>query len=108
MSDVRRESGKPHRPRARARTAYPSFKADDIVTLQSPKTSCRHRPEAALDRLHGELFGLDRGVYTAALLLPGVTDYSRQAGAVRLLRTTRQDDGLTPGNLGSGPRFERW
>jgi len=47
--------------------------------------------EQALDVLHSELFAVDRGIYAAALLLPGLTDYTRQLGAVRLLANRRTD-----------------
>ncbi|MEK6234343.1 MAG: hypothetical protein N2C14_06505 [Planctomycetales bacterium] len=43
--------------------------------------------EAAVESVHGELFEMDRGVYLAALMLPGLTDFSRQIGVVRLLRS---------------------
>ena len=33
--------------------------------------------EAAVETVHRDLFALDRGIYMAALLLPGVTDFSR-------------------------------
>ena len=42
-----------------------------------------------METVHSELFALDRGIYTASLLLPGVTDFTRQVGAVRLLRTAQ-------------------
>ena len=74
---------------------------DAAATATARATFYNTRDEqfAALDNLHRELFDLDRGVYTAALLLPGVTDYSRQTGAVRLLRRVLQGESLlTPEN----------
>jgi len=50
------------------------------------------------------LFALDRGIYTAALLLPGLTDFSRQIGAVRLLRTAQADGLLSPEQEGAAVR----
>lgn len=46
---------------------------------------------AAVDSIHNDLFSLDRDVYNAALLLPGVTDFNRQQGAVRLLNSSQQE-----------------
>lgn len=50
---------------------------------------------AAVEAAHRDLFDIDRDVYTAALMLPGVTDYSRQIGVRRFLQTTR-DGGTLP------------
>lgn len=69
------------------------------ATARATFYNTRDNQAAALEHLHSELFELDRGVYTAALLLPGVTDYSRQMGMVRLLREIRQGESLlTPEN----------
>ncbi|UCF32897.1 MAG: VWA domain-containing protein [Phycisphaerales bacterium] len=43
----------------------------------------------AMDRLHEDLSALDRGIYAAALLLPGITDHTRQLGLQRLVSTPR-------------------
>jgi len=64
------------------------------ATARATFYNTRAEQEAAVETVHRDLFELDRGVYTAALLLPGVTDFSRQIGAVRLLRTARTDNGL--------------
>lgn len=48
----------------------------------------------AIKAIHKELFGLERGIYAMALMLPGFTDYSKQLGVVQLLNTARTDNGL--------------
>ena len=69
------------------------------ATARATYYNTREEQLVALEQAHRELFELDRGVYTAALLLPGVTDYSRQTGAVRLLRKVMQGESqLTPDN----------
>ncbi|TWT35066.1 hypothetical protein KOR42_52350 [Thalassoglobus neptunius] len=64
---------------------------DTAATATSRATfyNTRAEQEAAIESVHRELFELDRGVYAASLMLPGLTDFSRQIGAVRLLRSTR-------------------
>lgn len=47
--------------------------------------------EAALEAIHDEMFSFDRGVYSLCLILPGLTDYSRQLGMVKLLSSPSQD-----------------
>jgi len=69
---------------------------DTAATATSRATfyNTRAEQEAAVESVHRELFVMDRGVYTAALMLPGLTDFSRQIGAVRLLRSAQRSDGL--------------
>lgn len=50
--------------------------------------------EAAIKNVHDVLFAVDRGIYTLALLLPGVMDKAKQEGLVRLLSAVRQGDSL--------------
>ncbi len=64
------------------------------ATARATFYNSRAEQEAAVESVHGELFEMDRGVYTAALMLPGLTDFSRQIGAVRLLRSAQSSDGL--------------
>ena len=68
---------------------------DTAATVTSRATfyNSRAEQEAAVATVHRDLFELDRGLYTAALMLPGLTDYSRQLGVVQLLRT-QQSSGL--------------
>ena len=66
------------------------------ATARATFYNTRAEQEAAVETVHRDLFALDRGIYTAALLLPGVTDFSRQLGAVRLLRTAQADGLLSP------------
>ena len=68
---------------------------DTAATATSRATyyNTRAEQEAAIESVHGELFELDRGVYAASLMLPGLTDFSRQIGAVRLLRSAQTSDG---------------
>lgn len=70
---------------------------DSVATATGRGTFYNSREEqaAAVEAAHRDLFDIDRDVYTAALMLPGVTDYSRQIGVRRLLQTTR-DGGILP------------
>jgi len=76
--------------------AFGSF-LDSVATATGRGTFYNSREEqaAAVEAAHRDLFDIDRDVYTAALLLPGVTDFSRQIGVRRLLQTTR-DGGILP------------
>lgn len=74
------------------------------ATARGTFYNTRAEQEAAVQSVHRELFALDRGIYTAALLLPGLTDYSRQVGAVQLLRTTQADGLLSPEQEGIAVR----
>ncbi|EKK01070.1 hypothetical protein RBSH_03588 [Rhodopirellula baltica SH28] len=76
--------------------AFGSF-LDSVATATGRGTFYNSREEqaAAVEAAHRDLFDIDRDVYTAALMLPGVTDYSRQIGVRRLLQTTR-DGGILP------------
>lgn len=65
------------------------------ATARATFYNTRAEQEAAIDAVHRELYEMDRGVYAVALLLPGVTDYSRQVGAVRLLDAPYRDSVLT-------------
>ena len=71
---------------------------DTAATATARATFYNTRAEqgAAVETVHRDLFALDRGIYTAALLLPGVTDFSRQIGTVRLLRTPQSNGLLSP------------
>lgn len=68
---------------------------DTAATATSRATyyNTRAEQEAAIESVHRELFELDRGVYAASLMLPGLIDYSRQVGAVRLLRSAQSSTG---------------
>ena len=74
------------------------------ATARATFYNTRAEQETAVEAVHQDLFALDRGIYTAALLLPGVTDFSRQIGAVRLLRTAQSDGLLSPEQEGSAVR----
>ena len=54
---------------------------DTAATATARATFYNTRAEqgVAVETVHRDLFELDRGIYTAALLLPGVTDFSRYA-----------------------------
>ena len=47
-----------------------------------------------LDAVHQQLLAIDRGIYAAALLLPGVTDHMRQLGMSKLLSVTSDGPAL--------------
>lgn len=74
------------------------------ATARATFYNTRAEQEAAVETVHRDLFALDRGIYTAALLLPGVTDFSRQIGAVRLLRTPQSTGLLSPEQEGAAVR----
>ena len=76
--------------------AFGSF-LDSVATATGRGTFYNSRAEqaAAVEAAHRDLFDIDRDVYTAALMLPGVTDFSRQVGVRRLLQSTR-DGGILP------------
>ena len=63
------------------------------ATARATFYNTRAEQEAAIESVHRELFEMDRGVYTAALMLPGLTDFSRQIGAIRLLQAAQPSDG---------------
>ena len=48
----------------------------------------------ALEVVHDHLFGIDRSLYTACLMLPGVNDYSKQVGIKHLLLNKREGEQL--------------
>lgn len=75
--------------------AFGSF-MDSAATATGRGTfyNSRVEQEAAVEATHRDLFELDRDIYAAALLLPGVTDYSRQIGVRRLLQTCERGDFL--------------
>ncbi len=82
-----------------ARVALPARVAsflDAAVTATARGTFYNTKEEQArvLSQVHQELFSIDRGIYAASLLLPGVTDYTRQLGIRRLLETPRDGDCL--------------
>ena len=56
----------------------------------------------AEEALHNEVFNIDRGLYAAMLLLPGVRDHARRTGVVRLLGHP-----ITGGSLLT-PELEMW
>ena len=64
------------------------------ATARATFYNTREEQEQAAEALHAALFTVDRGVYTAALFLPGVTDYARQIGVARLLGHTRDGKAL--------------
>ena len=63
------------------------------ATARATFYNTRAEQETAMRQIHQELMALDRGVYLAALLLPGLTDFSRQLGTVLLLSTPPATDG---------------
>ncbi len=63
------------------------------ATARATFYNTRAEQQAATEAVHRDLFEMDRGVYAAALMLPGLTDFSRQSGAVRLLRAGQSRDG---------------
>lgn len=81
--------------RERLPLAFGAF-LDAAMTATGRATFYNSREEqaAALETAHRDLHEIDRDVYALAMLLPGVTDHSRQQGTIRLLRTPRMADGL--------------
>ena len=76
-----------------------SYFLDTIATTTGRATfyNSREEQESTTQMIHEKLFDASRDVYTAALLLPGVTDYSRQLGIMQLLRApaTRESAAAT-------------
>lgn len=64
------------------------------ATARATFYNTRSEQEAAVESVHRELFEMDRGVYAVSLMLPGLTDFSRQIGTVRLLRSAQSSTGL--------------
>lgn len=64
------------------------------ATARATFYNTRAEQEAAIESVHRELFELERGIYAIALTLPGLTDFSRQVGVSRLLRSPQPADGL--------------
>lgn len=62
-----------------------SFSATNRATFYNSK----QEQEAAVEKIHKELFNLDRGLYGLSLLLPGTNDYARQLGLGFLLDNPR-------------------
>jgi len=60
---------------------------DTLCTATSRATFYNTKDEqtAAIHRAHEAIFDIDRGVYQMTLMLPGVTDFSRQVGTAKLL-----------------------
>lgn len=78
--------------RSRLPAAFCAFvDAAGTATARATYYNTRQEQQRANEAIHAALFDVDRGVYTASLLLPGVTDYTRQTGVVTLL--TWQHDG---------------
>lgn len=63
------------------------------ATARATFYNTRAEQEAAIESVHRELFELDRGVYAACLMLPGLTDFSRQHGLTRLLSSAQASAG---------------
>ena len=59
------------------------------ATARATFYNTKQEQEAAVKKVHDNLFLEDRGVYGIGLLLPGVTDYSKQQGIHRLLAVPR-------------------
>lgn len=91
--------------RKRLPSAFGAF-LDTAATATARATfyNTRAEQEAATESVHADLFALDRGIYTLALLLPGVTDFSRQLGTVRLLRSAQTEGWLSPEQEGGATR----
>jgi hypothetical protein len=67
---------------------------DAATTASNRETFHNTKQEVndALGVVHDAVFMLDRGVYAALLKLPGLMDYSRQIGVLRLLDDPRSQD----------------
>ena len=55
------------------------------ATARASYYNTRAEQDAAIKSVHDDLIAIDRGIYAAALTLPGVTDHSRQLGISGLL-----------------------
>lgn len=61
-------------------------------TGRSTFYNTREEQQAAIKKVHENLFKLDRGLYGMLLLLPGAMDYSKQLGISQLLSHRRMGD----------------
>lgn len=57
------------------------------ATARGTFYNTKEEQKSAAMEVHTRLFNIDRGIYGMSLLLPGVMDYSRQAGLSQLLDT---------------------
>ncbi|RZL20130.1 MAG: VWA domain-containing protein [Pedobacter sp.] len=66
---------------------------DTIAVASSRATFYNTKAEvqSAVESIHQQLFGLERGIYGLALLLPGVNDYAMQTGIYKLLSENASD-----------------
>lgn len=61
-------------------------------TGRSTFYNTKEEQQAAIKKVHENLFKLDRGLYGMLLLLPGAMDYSKQLGTAQLLSHRRMGD----------------
>ena len=69
---------------------------DVATTMTSRATFYNTKDEQrkALETIHNRLFQIERSIYAASLMLPGMNDYSKQIGIKNLLMNKRQIDEL--------------
>ena len=67
---------------------------DAAVTVSARATfyNTKEEQKCALQELHQNLFDTERGIYAMSLLLPGLTDYSKQLGCLTLLSNARNGE----------------
>jgi hypothetical protein len=96
VDDRKQAFGLTETQRELLRLAFGSF-LDTVATATGRGTfyNSREQQVIAVEAAHRDLFEIDRDVYTAALMLAGVTDFSRQIGVRRLLQTNR-NGGILP------------
>lgn len=66
--------------------------AASTATARGTFYNTREEQEAAVLAVHADLLQLHRGLYVLSLLLPGLTDYTRQLGVLKLLRDSPRAD----------------
>lgn len=72
--------------------AFSSFlDAASTDTGRATANNTKEEQEKASARIHKDLFEIDRGIYGLSLLLPGVTDRTRQSGLANLLGAEGSD-----------------
>ena len=61
------------------------FDAAQTVSARATHYNSKEEQEAALEKVHSDLFAVDRSLYAMALMLPGTMDISRMKGVEKLL-----------------------
>lgn len=70
----------------------PFLDVASTATARATFYNTRKEQERIIQKVHNRLFSIERGIYSLALTLPGITDISRRTGVLLLL--SQQGNGL--------------